>query len=139
MRHIPNKDFTPLIERAQQLPGFTPADVKAAERGDSVAVIAGHNTGRRSVTVGFGHAAVLNVAGDVIKAIEDKRLQHIFLIGGCDGAEPQRAYYNNLYKYMPQETLILTMGCGKFRIVSTGQGRRDTEGHEQLPGLQETA
>ena len=88
MRHIPNKDFTPLIERAQQLPGFTSADVKAAERGDSVAVIAGHNTGRRSVTVGFGHAAVLNVAGDVIKAIEDKRLQHIFLIGGCDGNEP---------------------------------------------------
>ena len=38
------------------------------------------------------------------------------MAGGCDGNEPQRAYYSQLYKFMPMETMILTLGCGKFRI-----------------------
>ena len=54
------------------------------------------------------------------QAIQENRLQHIFLIGGCDGNEPQRKYYSQLFKYMPEETLVLTMGCGKFRIFDQG-------------------
>lgn len=64
----------------------------------------------------------------MVKAIQDGRLEHIFLVGGCDGAEPQRKYYSSLYKFMPQSTLMLTLGCGKFRIFDQDWG--------YLPGTQ---
>ncbi|KAF6254265.1 hybrid-cluster protein [Scenedesmus sp. NREL 46B-D3] len=49
-----------------------------------------------TVTVGFGHDAVLGVAGDVVDAVQSGKLEHIFVIGGCDGSEPQRKYYDRL-------------------------------------------
>jgi hydroxylamine reductase len=79
--HIKGKDFSSVIKRALQLPGFTQDDVHAAEQGRGVAVAAGVNTGRKSVTVGFGHHAVLQLAGEILDAIHEERLQHIFLIG----------------------------------------------------------
>ena len=49
-------------------------------------------------------------------------IPHYWHLGGCDGNEPQRAYYSNLYKFMPKETMILTLGCGKFRIFDQDFG-----------------
>ena len=72
--------------------------------------------------MGFGHKAVLSVAPQVIQAIQEKRLEHIFLVGGCDGSEPQRKYYSKLYQYMPTNTMVLTLGCGKFRIFDQDFG-----------------
>ncbi len=72
--------------------------------------------------MGFGHNAVLSVAPQVIEAIQTGRLEHIFLVGGCDGSEPQRKYYSKLYQYMPTNTMVLTLGCGKFRIFDQDFG-----------------
>ncbi len=72
---------TRIIYRALELPGFTDADVVAAEGAASAAAASGMGSGRREVTVGFGHEAVLSVAGDVVQAVQEERLKHIFLIG----------------------------------------------------------
>lgn len=106
--HIRTKDFSAVIKRAQQLPGFTEAQVAGIPE--------------KQVTVGFGHNAVLGVAGEVVDAIKTGKLEHIFLVGGCDGSEPQRKYYSKLYQYMPTNTMVLTLGCGKFRIFDQDFG-----------------
>lgn len=107
-QHLGNKDFTPLIQRALELPGFTPEACQVAPQ--------------KVVTVGFGHHAILGVADQVIDAINTKKLEHIFLVGGCDGSEPQRKYYAKLYEHMPKNTMVLTLGCGKFRIFDQDFG-----------------
>ncbi|KXZ41844.1 hypothetical protein GPECTOR_263g674 [Gonium pectorale] len=104
-----HKDFGPIIRRAMQLPGYSVEDVARAPA-------------KRDVTVGFGHNAVLSVAPAVIEAIQTGKLEHIFLVGGCDGSEPQRKYYSKLYQHMPQSTMVLTLGCGKFRIFDQDFG-----------------
>nr|ARO50069.1 hybrid-cluster protein [Yamagishiella unicocca] len=104
-----HKDFTPIINRALELPGFTAESVEKMPK-------------KKNVTVGFGHNAVLSVAPQVIDAIQTGRLEHIFLVGGCDGSEPQRKYYSKLYQYMPTNTMVLTLGCGKFRIFDQDFG-----------------
>ncbi|PNH09786.1 Hydroxylamine reductase [Tetrabaena socialis] len=104
-----HKDFGPIIRRAQQLPGFTAEDVaKFPPKKDAV--------------VGFGHNAVLSVAPQVVDAIQTGKLDHIFLIGGCDGSEPQRKYYSKLLSHMPTNTMVLTLGCAKFRILDLDFG-----------------
>ncbi|KAG2432517.1 hypothetical protein HXX76_008862 [Chlamydomonas incerta] len=104
-----HKDFTPIINRALQLPGFTAERIEKMEK-------------KRDVTVGFGHKTVLSVAPQLVEAIQEKRLEHIFLVGGCDGSEPQRKYYSKLYQFMPTNTMVLTLGCGKFRIFDQDFG-----------------
>ncbi|KAG2498770.1 hypothetical protein HYH03_003509 [Edaphochlamys debaryana] len=114
VRHIKadskgHKDFSAIIKRAQELPGFTEEDIAKMPK-------------KKDVTVGFGHNAILNVAPQVIDAIKTGKLEHIFLVGGCDGSEPQRKYYSKLYQYMPTNTMVLTLGCGKFRIFDQDFG-----------------
>ncbi|GLI70539.1 hypothetical protein VaNZ11_015455 [Volvox africanus] len=104
-----HKDFSAIIKRALELPGFTAEDVANASK-------------KKDVMVGFGHNAVLSVAPQVVEAIQTGRLEHIFLVGGCDGSEPQRKYYSKLYQYMPSNTMVLTLGCGKFRIFDQDFG-----------------
>lgn len=70
----------------------------------------------KSITLGFGHKTVLNLADAVISAIKQGKLKNIFLIGGCDGFEPQRKYFTDMAVATPNESLILTMGCAKFRV-----------------------
>lgn len=114
-----DKDFTPVIQAALAEEGFNedtmpdPEEV-AAERAE------GGKLG--VVTVGFGHDVVLSVAGQVVDAVKQGKLEHIFVIGGCDGSEPQRKYYDRLARLMPQNTMVLTIGCGKFRIFDQDFG-----------------
>lgn len=96
--HVPNDDFSAVIERALALPGFT----------DEV--------DGGSVLVGFGHEAVLGVAPQVIDAVKAGAIRHFFLIGGCDGAKPGRSYYTDFADRTPSDTVILTLACGKFRF-----------------------
>ena len=79
--HLGSKDFSAVIARALELPGFTQADCSAAEAGFRAAAASGISSGKQSVMVGFGHEAVLSVAPEVIQAIHDARLKHIFVIG----------------------------------------------------------
>jgi hydroxylamine reductase len=98
VKHISGTDFSPVIAAALDAPGF------ALEGPDE------------SITVGFGHDAVLGVAGTVIDAVKAGALKHFFLIGGCDGARSGRSYYTELAEQVPQDCVILTLACGKYRF-----------------------
>jgi len=93
-----DKDFSPLIKKALETGGF-PADEAEKE-----------------ILVGFGHHAVLGVADKVIAAVKSGAIRHFFLIGGCDGAKPGRNYYTEFAKRVPDDCVILTLACGKFRF-----------------------
>ncbi|MDR3341566.1 MAG: hydroxylamine reductase [Treponema sp.] len=105
MVHIEEKkDFTPLITKARELGGYQ-ADHP----------MTGINGGRE-VTTGFAHGTVLSVAETVIAAVKAGAIKHFFLVGGCDGAKPGRNYYTDFVKQTPQDTVILTLACGKYRF-----------------------
>jgi len=104
VRHISDHDFSPVIEKALSLPGF-PEDVEG-----------------KTVTVGFGHNAVMNVAGAVIDAVKGKAIRHFFLVAGCDGAKPGRNYYTEFVEKAPEDTVVLTLACGKFRFFDMDLG-----------------
>ena len=105
MRHIgPDKDFTPLIEQALQLGGY-------AEEQHFTGI-----NGGASVTTGFARNAVLSVADKVVEGVKSGAIRHFFLVGGCDGARPGRNYYTDFVKQAPQDTVILTLACGKYRF-----------------------
>ncbi len=98
VRHISDRDFTPVIEAALAAPGFA------------------EDAPEKTITIGFGHKAVMNVAGAVIDAVKAGKIRHFFLIGGCDGAKPGRNYYTELAKAVPDDCVILTLACGKYRF-----------------------
>jgi hydroxylamine reductase len=66
--------------------------------------------------VGFGHNTVLSIADQVINAVKSGTIKHFFLIGGCDGAKPGRNYYTELAEKVPDNAIVLTLACGKFRF-----------------------
>jgi hydroxylamine reductase len=106
--HIPDvdgkKDFSPVIARALALPGFT------------------EDKDKGSVMVGFARNAVMSVADKVIEAVKAGAIKHFFLVGGCDGAKPGRDYYTEFVEKTPQDTVVLTLACGKFRFFDKNLG-----------------
>ncbi len=99
VQHIgDDKDFSPVIEAALAAPGF-------AEDGPE-----------QSILVGFGHNAVMSVADKVIEAVKGGAIRRFFLVGGCDGAKPGRNYYTDFVQKVPQDCVILTLACGKYRF-----------------------
>lgn len=105
MVHIgENKDFTPVIEKALKLGGFSKDTVFTGINGGS------------SVTTGFGHGTVLAVADKIVEAVKSGAIRHFFLVGGCDGARPGRNYYTEFVQKAPKDTVILTLACGKYRF-----------------------
>ena len=102
--HLTEKDFTPVVEKALAMDGF-PETVEG-----------------KSVMVGFARNAVMDVAGTVIDAVKNKDIRHFFLVGGCDGAKPGRNYYTEFVQKAPEDTIILTLACGKFRFFDMELG-----------------
>jgi hydroxylamine reductase len=98
INHIKNHDFTPVIQAALAAPGF-------AQDGPE-----------KTILVGFGHKTVLSVADKVIDAVKAGAVKHFFLIGGCDGARTGRDYYTEFAEQVPQDCMILTLACGKYRF-----------------------
>ena len=98
------RDFSPVIRRALELGGY---------KEDTL--VPGMNGGKAVVT-GFAHDAVLRHAGEIVQAVKDGKIRHFFLVGGCDGTRPSRRYYTEFAKLTPQDTVILTLACGKFRL-----------------------
>ncbi|MGD8701259.1 MAG: hydroxylamine reductase [Desulfosarcina sp.] len=102
--HIADKDFTPAINKALAMPGFE-SDVPG-----------------KQVMTGFARNAVMGVAPTVIEAVKNKAIRHFFLVGGCDGAKPGRDYYTELVEKIPQDCVVLTLACGKFRFFDKELG-----------------
>ncbi len=99
-----DKDFTPVIEKALELGGYS-ADT----------AFTGINGGGKVMT-GFARNAVLSVASQVVEAVRAGAIRHFFLVGGCDGAKPGRNYYTEFVKQTPSDSIVLTLACGKYRF-----------------------
>lgn len=102
--HIEGDDYTAVIEKALEMPGFAEDETT------------------KEVTVGFGRNAVMSVAGQVIEAVKNKQIRHFFLVGGCDGAKPGRSYYADFVEQVPQDCVVMTLACGKFRFFDKDMG-----------------
>jgi hydroxylamine reductase len=104
LNHVDITSLTPVIKKALELPGFT------------------EDQDLGSVTTGFARNTVLSVAGDVIAAVKRGDIRHFFLVGGCDGAKSGRNYYTELVEKVPNDCVVLTLGCGKFRFFDKDLG-----------------
>ncbi len=102
--HIADRDFSALIAAALAAPGFTD-EVRGADH-----------------LVGFGHDAVLGVADKVTAAVKRGEIKHFAVVGGCDGTEGERSYYTKLTRQMPKDWVIMTLGCGKYRVIGHDYG-----------------
>lgn len=104
IKHIPDLNFAPVIQKALETPGF-PEDANG-----------------RTVMVGFGRNTVMGVAEKVIEAVKSGAVKHFFLVGGCDGAKPGRSYYTEFVEKTPKDSVVLTLACGKFRFFDKDLG-----------------
>jgi hydroxylamine reductase len=98
------KDFSPVIQRAKELPGFESDEDKG------------------TVMVGFAHDAVVGLADKVVEAVKNGDIRHFYLVGGCDGAKPGRNYYTEFVEQVPEDCVVLTLACGKFRFYDKKLG-----------------
>lgn len=98
------KDFTPLIEKALELGGYSEDRQMTGINGGT------------TVTTGFGHGTILSVAEQVVAGVRSGAIRHFFLVGGCDGAKTGRNYYTEFVKQTPPDTVVLTLACGKYRF-----------------------
>ncbi|MEY4722014.1 MAG: hypothetical protein RIQ46_1739 [Pseudomonadota bacterium] len=96
--HIGNHDFSPAIACALVQPGFA------------------EDAPERTIPIGFARNTVMGVADTLLGMIGKGEVKNLFLIGGCDGARPGRNYFHDLAMATPQDSLVLTLGCGKFRF-----------------------
>lgn len=99
-----HKDFSAVIEKAKELGGYPEAHA-----------FTGINGGTQ-VTCGFGRETVLEQAPAIVQAVKDGQIKHFFLVGGCDGAKPGRNYFTEFVEKTPQDSVVLTLACGKYRF-----------------------
>jgi hydroxylamine reductase len=102
--HISDRNFSPVIERALLMHGFS------------------NDTDKGSVMVGFARNTVLSIADKVIEAVKNNDIRHFFLVAGCDGAKPGRNYYTEFVEKVPKDCMVLTLACGKFRFFDKKLG-----------------
>ena len=100
-KHIPGeigerKDFSALIEHAKRC--AAPTEIETGE-----------------ITGGFAHAQVFALADKVVKAVKSGAIKKFVVMGGCDGRARSRDYYAEFAKALPQDAVILTAGCAKYR------------------------
>ncbi len=109
-------DFSPLIDKALRCEPLPDAKDKES-------------------VVGFHHSTILSLAGSIVEAVKAGRLRHFFVIGGCDGAAPGRNYYTEFARNAPKDAVILTLGCGKYRIRDNEFGTIRLNGGAPIPRL----
>jgi hydroxylamine reductase len=97
IKHVEGWDFSEVIETALNCEGFQEKEDK-------------------QILTGCGHHAVVGLADQVIAAVKSGAIKRFFLIGGCDGAKHGRDYYTQLAEGLPDDTVILTLACGKYRF-----------------------
>lgn len=106
------KDFSELIHQALELGGYSEDRyVKPTEPSDCPSCQLASE-----LLTGFAHEATLSHAGEIVQAVKDGKIRHFFLIGGCDGARPGRNYYTEFAELVPEDCVILTLACGKYRF-----------------------
>jgi hydroxylamine reductase len=96
-RRVRDGDFGPVIEQALAIGDLEPSEI-------------------RTTVTGHHWSSILAQAGAVVDAVKAGKIRRLFVIGGCDGAEIGRNYYSDFAYNAPQDSVILTLGCGKYRI-----------------------
>ncbi|KGQ37893.1 hydroxylamine reductase [Gallibacterium anatis] len=96
--HLEDRDFSQVITKAQEMDGFPYSELE------------------HQITVGFGRQTLLDASDAVINLVAEKKLRHVFLVGGCDGSKDERSYYTDFARKVPEDCAILTLGCGKYRF-----------------------
>jgi hydroxylamine reductase len=105
--HIPDrmpgkqKDFSPVIDKALA--------------SDSPQALDSHSDGPGTIPIGFAHATVLSVADQVIEAVKSGAVKHFVVMAGCDGRQRSREYFTDVADGLPEDSIILTAGCAKYR------------------------
>ncbi|MFZ5989987.1 MAG: hydroxylamine reductase [Bacillota bacterium] len=94
---IENDDFTPIIEKALSLPS---ANIDSD----------------KTLVTGYHHDTVLGIAPEIIDAVKSGKIKRFFVIAGCDAPGKGGEYYRELALSVPQNCVILTTSCGKFRF-----------------------
>ena len=94
---LKDDDFSSVIAKAQEIGDLQPTELKTS-------------------MTGFHYTVLAGLADKIVDAVKSGEIKRFFLIGGCDGAEPGRNYFNEFANNAPQDSIILTLGCGKFRI-----------------------
>jgi len=115
VQHIAGYDYTPVIEKAKSLPELE------EKPGDVI------------LTTGFSKSAVLSLKDKIKRLVEVGAIRHFFLVGGCDSPLKKARYYREFVKRLPQDTVVFTLACGKFRINDLNLG--DIEGIPRLIDL----
>jgi len=98
VQHISDRDFQPVIDAALKEEGFI------------------EDSEEKHITIGFGRNTVMSVADKVVGAVKSGDIKHFFLVGGCDGAKTGRNYYTEFAQKVPDDSVILTLACGKYRF-----------------------
>lgn len=117
VKYIPRKEngeknFSEIIQQALALGGYdTDRDVRPTEPSDCP-----EYQQVDELLTGFAHEATLSHAGEIVHAVKDGQIRHFFLIGGCDGARPGRNYFTKFAQLVPEDCVILTLACGKYRF-----------------------
>jgi hydroxylamine reductase len=97
VKKIQNDDFTPMIEKALSLPS---ANIQS----------------EKTLVTGFHHDTVLGIAPEIIDAVKTGKIKRFFVIAGCDAPGKGGEYYRELALSIPDNCVILTTSCGKFRF-----------------------
>ncbi len=98
VKHLEGDDFAPVIAQAQQMQGFPYSEIE------------------HLITVGFGRQTLLGAADTLIDMVSRGVLRHVFLVGGCDGARGERSYFTDFATQVPEDCIVLTLACGKYRF-----------------------
>jgi hydroxylamine reductase len=108
---LKSNDFSAVIRRAQQIGPLKPTALKKS-------------------TIGFHASVLLGLSDKIVEAVKAGQIKRFFVIGGCDGAEPGRNYFAEFAQNTPDNTVILTLGCGKYRIRDYDYGTIKLNGIE---------
>jgi hydroxylamine reductase len=115
VKHITGYDYTEVIEKAKSLPELS------EEQNDL------------TLTTGFSLSTILSLKDKIKRLVEEGKIRHFFLVGGCDSPLRKATYYREFVKELPKDTVVLTLACGKFRINDLDLG--DIEGIPRLIDL----
>jgi len=115
VKHITGYDYTEVIEKAKSLPELPDA------------------LGEVTLTTGFSLSTILSLKDKIKILVEEGKIRHFFLVGGCDSPLRKATYYRKFVEHLPKDTVVLTLACGKFRINDLDLG--DIEGIPRLIDL----
>lgn len=115
VKHIDGYDYSEVIARARELPELPDAP------------------GDYELTTGFSTSVLLSHAAKIKELVEKGKIKRFFLVGGCDAPLKKSDYYREFVQKLPQDVVVLTLACGKFRFNDLDLG--DIEGIPRLIDL----